>query len=489
MGRVLKRLRSTLVALLGIIAVTFTCYRIIHVNATSAALALLLAILFTGTYAKLMDTILAAILATLCLDYFFIPPIGSITIGDPQNWTALIVFLTVSFLATNLSKRVRKQHAELTSRQQEVEKLYALSRAMLLGRGAEDVRRLMVNKCIELFGFSEVALFESATGRIHRSQTESSISDETLRHVAVSGSVNHNEASEATIIPVNLGNKNLGSLAFRGVALPEATFQSLGNTLALGLAQTQAQEAATRADAIRKSEELKSMMIDALAHDLKTPLTVMQAAAGTLVQSSPISAEQRRDLLEVIQQEAHGLERMLAEAIHLARIDAKRLKLECQPLKLNEIIQSALALLAEHVASHPIKIELAPDLPLAFADKELISQALKQLIDNAAKYSPQGSTITVSGTETHGILSISVRDQGPGLTEIEQGRVFDKFYRGRHDGSAVQGTGMGLAIAKEISEAHGGSITVESQLGQGSRFTMNLHAAVPEPLVLEQQQV
>jgi two-component system sensor histidine kinase KdpD len=487
MGQVLRRLRSTLVALLGIIAVTFACYRIIHVNATGAALALLLAILFTGTYAKLFETILAAIVATLCLDYFFIAPIGSITVADPQGWTALIVFLTVSVLATNLSTRVRNQHDELTSRQREVEKLYALSRAMLLGRGAEDVRRLMVNKCIELFGFSEVALFESATGRIHRSQTESSISDEKLRQVALSGSVNHDEASEATIIPVNLGNKSLGSLAFGGLALPEATLQSLGNTLALGLAQTQAQEAATRAEAIRKSEELKSMMIDALAHDLKTPLTVMQAAAGTLVQSSMISAEQRRDLLEVIQQEALGLERMLAEAIHLARIDAKRLKLECQPLEVSELIQSALALLAEQVASHPIKIELPADLPLVFADKELISQALKQLIDNAAKYSAQGSTITISGTETNGILSISVRDQGPGLTEIEQGRVFDKFYRGRHDGSSVQGTGMGLAIAKEISEAHGGSMSVESQLGQGSRFTMNLHAAVPEPVGLEQQ--
>src|SRR5438105_6199714 len=193
MGQVLRRLRSALVALLGVIAVTFTCYRIIHVNATSAALALLLAVLFTGTYAKLFETLVAAIVATFCLDYFFIAPVGSISVADPQGWTALIVFLTVSVLATNLSTRVRNQHHELMSRQREVEKLYALSRAMLLGRGAEDLRRLVVNKCIELFGFPEVTLFESATGRIHRSQTESSISDEKLRQVALSGSVNHDE--------------------------------------------------------------------------------------------------------------------------------------------------------------------------------------------------------------------------------------------------------------------------------------------------------
>jgi two-component system, OmpR family, sensor histidine kinase KdpD len=487
MAQVLQPLRSMLVALSGIVGVTFTCYRLIHVNVTTAALALLLAILFTGTYAKFFETIAAAILATLCLDYFFIPPIGSITLADPRDWAALIAFLTVSVLATNLSAGLRNQRDELVSRQREMEKLYALSRSMLLSRGAEDVRRLMVNKCIELFGFTEVVLFESATGRIHRSQNESSIPDEKLRQVARHGSINHPETGQqTTIIPVSLGNKTFGSLAFREIVLPETALQGLGNTVALGLAQAQAQEAGARAEAIRKGEELKSMMIDALAHDLKTPLTVMQAAAGTLVQASPLSADQRRDLLEVIQQEAKGLERILAEAIHLARIDAKRLKLECRAVEVRELIEAAVVSLAEG-ASRQIKIELAPNLPFAFADRELILQALKQLIDNAAKYSPQESAITISASEANGRLSISVRDQGPGLTEIEQGRVFDKFYRGRYDRSAVQGTGMGLAIAKEIAEAHAGSIAVESQIGQGSRFTMILYAATRESAELAQE--
>ena len=481
----LKRLCSTPVALLGVIAVTFICFRVLHANVTTAALALMLAILFTGAYARRLDAILAAILAFLCLDYFFTPPIGSITMADPQDWIALTVFLTVSLVATNLSTRLRTQRDELVARQREMEKLYALSRSMLLG-GGEDVRRKIVNKLVELFGFTEVALFEMATGRIHHSQAESSVLDETLRQVAVNRSVIQDTAGEMAALPISLGNQILGSVAFRGTCLPEGTLQALSNTVALGLAQSQAQAAAARADVIRKSEELKSTIIDALAHDLKTPLTVMQAAAGILIQSSLVSAEQREDLLRVIQDEAEGLGRMLGEAMHLARIDAKRLKLECQLCEVTELIEAAIGSLGEAAGVRQLQIELKPDLPPISADRELIQQALKQLIDNATKYSSQVSTVTILGTENNGIVSISVCDQGPGLTETEQCHVFDKFYRGRYERSAVQGTGMGLAIAKEIAEAHGGSITVESQLGHGSRFTIKLRSAVREPAGLKQ---
>ncbi len=342
----LQRLYSTVLALLGTIAVTFISFRVLHANATTAALALMLAILFIGTYARRFDTILAAILAALCLDYFFTPPIGSITMADPQDWIALTVFVTVSLVATNISTRLRNQRDALVARQKEMEKLYALSRSMLLG-GGEDVQRQIVNKLVELFGFNEVVLFEIATGRIHRSQAESSVPDEKLRQVALNRSVIQDTAEGLAMLPISLGNQILGTLALRGTCLPEGALQALGNTVALGLAQSQAREAGARADAIRKSEELKSTIIDALAHDLKTPLTVMQAAAGILSQSSLVSTEQRQDLLKVIYEEAEGLDRMLGEAMHLARIDAKRLKLECKPCDVTELVDAAIASLGE----------------------------------------------------------------------------------------------------------------------------------------------
>jgi two-component system, OmpR family, sensor histidine kinase KdpD len=463
-------------ALGGVLAVSLLCFYVLRTNATVAALLLLLVVLLTGIYASLAEAILISLWATLLLDYFFIPPIKAIAIGDPQGWVALLVFLAVSLIATNLSTRLRRQRDELRYRHQETEKLHALNRAMLFSSG-EDARRLITNKCVELFDFEEAVLFESASGQFHRTQADSAITNDQLARVATYGSIQENDKTRITILPVSLGNKTFGSLGFRGPALPEATLQALGNTVAIGLAQAQALEAGSRAEAVRKSEELKSVMLDALAHDLKTPLTVIEAATDMLVDWSRLSDEQRQDLLRVVHQEGQGLKRKVVEAIHLARIDAKRLQLQIEPLSPRELIDRAVSTLGDRAGSHVITVDCASALPAVQVDRELLVEALKQLVDNAVKYSPAGSPINITASATNGLVSIAVRDHGPGLTELEQSRIFNKFYRGRYDRSAIQGTGMGLAIAKEIIEAHGGSIMVESQVGQGCLFTLIMHAA------------
>lgn len=443
-----------------------------------AAMVLLVGVLLAGTYRKLTDAIAASIAAALCLDYFFVPPLKQIAIGDIEGWFSLLVFLAVSLFAANLSSRMRLQRDEVLRQQKETEKLYALSRAMLLMKG-EDVSRLIVNKCMELFEFTEVALFESATGLVHRSDPKGIWTDDKLRHSALCGAVESQADGTAATVPISLGNKTFGSLGYAGKAIPETTRQVLINTVAVALAQAQAQEASSRADAIRQGEELKSVMIDALAHDLKTPLTVIEAASEMLLPSAAATtSSERLELVQVVREQAQGLRRMVEEAIHLARIDAKKLRLECEPAVLDELIRAAIeAIGRERIGMREIAMSLTPELRLVSVDRELIVQALKQLIDNALKYSPGRAAIRISASEEGEMVSISVRDDGPGLTEVEQARVFDKFYRGRHNEAGVQGSGMGLAIAREIVEAHGGSIAVESQVGQGSRFTFTLHAA------------
>jgi two-component system, OmpR family, sensor histidine kinase KdpD len=485
MAGMLPRVRSTVITVLGTVAVAVVCQRLLHANATVAAIVLMLGVLIAGVSTRPSEAVLASLTATLCLDYFFVPPIGSITIGAPQGWIVLLVFLAASLFASHLAARLREQRDELVTRESEAERLHALNRAMLLSSG-EDVRRLIVNKCMELFGFTEVVLYETATGAFHRSATHTSLSDDRLRKVALYGSVEHDAASRITVVPVILGNKNFGSLGFRDVTLPEPAIQALGNTIAVGLAQAQVQEAGSRAEAVRKSEELKSVMLDALAHELKTPLTAIAAAADMLTDETLMGSAQRQELLGVIRQETEGLNRLVAEAVHLASIDAKRLKLHPEAVPVSELLDAALHALGERAASHDIQVELDEHLPTVFADRELIIQAVKQLLDNALKYSPLRSVVAVRATASDGLVSISVHDQGQGLTELEQSRIFDKFYRGSYDHSAVQGTGMGLAIAKEISEAHGGSVRVESQVGQGSRFTITLQAANQGAEVQEQ---
>ena len=483
---VLRRRCFDLLTAAAVAVLAVACFYLLHANATVAAIMLLFAVLLAGAYARRTQAVAASIAATFCLDYFFIPPIGAISIGSPEGWIILSIFLAVSIVAADLSARLQSQRNELGARQRESEKLHALSRAILLSTGGEDLRRLLVNKCIELFGLTETALFESATGEFYRSQMHGTISVEQLRATALDRTVQRIAGSsddsqrlapdELIIIPVTLGNKTFGSFGFRGPALRDVAMQSLGTTIAIGLAQAQAQEAGFRAEAVRKSEELKSVMIDALAHELKTPLTAIDMAADMLGDGRNISARQRDDLLAVIQEESRRLRRLMDEAIHLARIDGKRFRLERETVGVDELIRTAVQSIGENLSGHTITLE-GPPVPALFVDRELMVQALKQLIDNAVKYSPARSSITIVAGESAGLVALSVRDQGQGLTELEQRRVFDKFYRARRDRSAIQGTGMGLSIAKEIAEAHGGSISVESQFGQGARFTITLPAA------------
>jgi two-component system sensor histidine kinase KdpD len=478
-----QRALSLIASVSGTVATASIAFYAFHASESVAALLLMLWALVVGALGARAEAVMVSFTAAICLDYWFIPPIFEISVGSASGWVGLFVFLAASLSASNLAAALRRQRDELGERQAETERLHALSRALLLSDRSDDMRRMLVNKCMELFGFEEAVLFESASGEFWRSSSSGQIALDDLRRVATYGSPTSNR-DNTHIVPVALGNKTFGSLGYRvgvgGKELTQSATHSLSNTLATGLAQAQAHEAGTQAEAVRRSEELKSVMIDALAHDLKTPLTAIEIAADTLIHTPSIAGEHRVALLQEIAQAAQGLRQLVHGAIHLARIDAKRLRLETRPVSVSEIIHAAVHSVSEHATSHSVAIEIEPEIPSVLADDELLVQALKQLVDNALKYSPSRSAITIQASHMDGVIAISVRDQGPGLTELEQSRVFEKFYRGRHDGSAIQGTGMGLAIAKEIAEAHGGAVSVESRMGEGTRFTITLKAAIME---------
>ncbi len=469
-----RRARLALLATAANFVISLLYSRFSSGNGICPAVTMQLVIFFAGAYGSETEAIISSVSAVLCLDYYFLPPLHTLRLQDPQDFVALLVFVATSLVASRLSTRLRHQRDQLAASRSQIEKQYALSRAMLLGAEVDDFRRLVVNKLIELFKLDQAVLFEIASGRTYSSDSPSAISDEQMKHVAVYGSIDIRRENSTTIIPIMLGNRIYGSLGFVGGPLSEATLQAVANNVAIGLAQAQAQEANSRAVAIRKGEELKSVLIDALAHDLKTPLTAMEASVSMLSHPESVTDAQRADLVEVISQEVQGLKRLVSEAIHLARIDAERLRLKLVSISVEDLVRDAVASLGDRVASSQITIH-APGQPThAFVDKELMTQVLKQLIDNAIKYSPAGAAIEVTLTDQGQGVAIAVRDHGYGLNEVERGRVFDKFYRGRYDRSAIQGTGMGLAIAKEIVEAHGGSITLESEFGQGSEFVIQL---------------
>jgi two-component system sensor histidine kinase KdpD len=466
---------------LGLIAIiTLFCKRLVHANATTGGFAYLVGILIIATAWGLAEASAASVTAMLCLNYYFLPPVGTFTITDPQNWVALVAFLATSFTASELSLRARRQAQEAIDRRLEMERLYAVSRAILLAEPGASVAKQIAQRVAATFEFPAVALYDRLANETYAAGPEDlpEVADK-LRDAAVQGTQFRDDAKQLTVAAIRLGGEPIGGLAIRGPGLSDTALQALANLVAIGLEKVRAQEAATRAEAARESEELKSTLLDALAHEFKTPLTSIKAAASSLLSRSGRDPVEERELATIIDDETERLARLVTEAIQMARIEAGKLQLHRDAYPVRSLIKFAIDQMKPR-GEGEIRTEIQDNLPPLFADPDLMVIAIRQLIDNALKYSSPGTPVTISArAENDGVL-ISVLDHGPGIPEREQARIFEKFHRSATDRYRITGSGMGLTIAREIVRAHGGDITLRSTPGKGSDFRIIVPGVLQE---------
>jgi two-component system sensor histidine kinase KdpD len=468
-----KSLRFT--ASILIVAAVLAADWELRVNATTAALSLLLAILGISAQFGLAEAIVSSVAAMVGFDVLFVPPIGKLTIQDPQNWVALSAFLVTAITASQLSAHARGRAAEAEARQVEIERLYALVQSMMLTGSARKTIREFVNRAVQVFGCTAAAFYYRGTDEFVRSGPESLIVTD---HELLAESEVDNSSVDlirgVALAPVRLGGRSLGSMALIGSPPSGQMVRAIANLIAITIEKARALEDASHAEAARQSEVLKSALLDSLAHDIKTPLTSIKAAVTSLLGGAP-GAD--RELLTIINEEADRLNRLAAEVVEMARIEAGKLHLEKHPVAVAELIAGALADLAVPLKGRPLTLHVPAGLPAAEADRDFAGQVVKQFVENALKYSPEGSPLDISAELKGGKIVIGVADRGPGIEENERPRIFDKFYRGRRHRFDTNGTGMGLAIAKGIVEAHGERIWVESEPGQGAVFYFSLAAS------------
>jgi two-component system, OmpR family, sensor histidine kinase KdpD len=479
-GFLLKAERLTLRLLLAlslVAAITFVCFRLIQVNATTAGFFYLVAILVIATVGGLLEASVSSVVAMLCFNYFFLPPVGTLTVTDPQNWVALFAFLATALTASQLSARLKRQTREALDRQQELERLYALSRAIQLTDAAQPIAKQIAHQISHAFECPAVALYDRKTNEVYVAGPEAFPNiDAKLYESAIRSSMIRGNVHETLIAPVRLGGEPIGSLAIKHAFLSEAALQSLLNLVAVGLEKARAQDEVNRAQVARQSEELKSTLLDAIAHEFKTPLTSIKAVTTDLLSNSdePLSPQQR-GLVAIADEGADRLSRLVTEAVQLARIEGGKFQLNRAVHFPSSLLSAALRQTKSLTDGRDLKLQVADDLPLVFVDADLVVMVIGHLIDNAVKYSMPGGPILIGAGTREGGVIIRVTDQGPGLTEDEQSRIFEKFYRGTQ-GQHLKGTGMGLAIAREIVRAHGEDIWVRSSPGKGSEFCFSLPA-------------
>jgi K+-sensing histidine kinase KdpD len=340
-------------ALVSIALITWIYTSWLHVtNTTTVALTFLLVVLVTAATSRLRDAVIVSIAAMLSFNFFFLPPVGTLTIAEPQNWVALFVFLAVSLVASNLSAAARDR---------------------------------------EVLALERLQLLEERKG----------------------------------------------------------------------------------AELARKSEQMKSALLASLAHDLRTPLTAIRVAATNL-QASWLSEAERRDQSDVVLTEVAHLTRLFQNILDMARIDAGAVESTRQWVHPLEVIEAARDQVRTSLREHSLQILSGGEDVLVSLDPRLTAAALSQLLENAAQYSPQGSSIDVTAVCTEKELLIHVRDRGPGISKDELPRLFDRFYRGTSGGRRSTGTGMGLSIARGLLAAQGGHVIAGNAAGGGAVFTLSV---------------
>jgi two-component system sensor histidine kinase KdpD len=270
-----------------------------------------------------------------------------------------------------------------------------------------------------------------------------------------------------------LGREPVGSLAIRGAPTSDTALHAIGNLAAIVMERARAEAAASRMEAARQNEAMKSMLLDALAHEFKTPLTSIKAAASSILDEGPPA---QKELVDVIEEETDRLDFLVSETIRMARIEAGDLRLDTRPQPVGELISAALQKLHILLEDREVSVESEPDLPEVTADAELIGLTIRQLLTNALKYANPESPIVIKAIAMDDVVRISVRDFGPGIAPKNLQRIFERYYRVEDTASRIPGTGMGLTIARDIVKAHGGEIGVQSVLGEGSEFFFTLPA-------------
>jgi two-component system sensor histidine kinase KdpD len=450
---------------------------LLTVNNTTVALTLLLVILGISAQWGLAEATAASVVAVLGFNFYFLPPVGTLTIQDPQNWVALLAFLVTAVTASQLSARARRRAEADEARRSEMERLYALVQAMSLTGSVRKTNREFVQSVVKVFGCEAAALYYQPFGEVFRSGPESAaLSDRDLAVAAEVESVSADAVRAIATAPVRLGGRTLGSLGLLGNIPSAEMVRATADMVAITIEKARAIEDASRAEAERQGEVHKAALLDSLAHDIKTPLTSIKAAVTTLLGGEQ-AAGMPRELLDIINQGADRLNQLAAEVIAMARIEAGKLHLEKRPVPLDELISAALAELADARRGREVTVEVPAGIPPAEADFELAREVVKQFVENALKYSPDDVPIHVTAAVNNGKIIIGVADRGPGIEENERPLIFDKFFRGRRHRFSTKGTGMGLAIAKGIAEAHGERIWVESEPGHGAAFYVSLPMA------------
>ena len=506
--------RSLLVSLGAVTALTGIMFAFrAQLGVLNVLLLYLLLTFFLALSAGLWSAVLSAILGFLAFDFFFIPPFHTLDVAAPDHVLALFVYLGVAVVTARLVSGMRARTEQALRESRRMTLLAELNAALIGDVTLNAILARIAERIVSVYGaqgcrvlvrgedeeLRTAAFFPESIGpnvdRTGRSLAEWAVANRTAVGRSSRGGriVGRNPVPATSVsdadtlyLPIMTRDRIAGVLEVTGRpgagffrAEDQQTLTTFVDQAALALERARLSDEAAQAAALTQSDELKSALLAAVSHDLRTPLASIKASATSLLDSSvDWDGKTRQDFLEAIDEETDRLTLMVNNLLDLSRIEGGALRPQKDWYDIDELIVDVRARLAPRTRNHPLTIAVKPDLPLLRFDYVQIAQVLVNLIENAVKYTPDGTPIVVAAQQVPGAIEISVHDDGPGIPREHQLRLFDKFYR-TYAATAAPGAGIGLAISKGLVEAHGGTIWVESEPGSGTTFRFTLPLPPP----------
>jgi two-component system, OmpR family, sensor histidine kinase KdpD len=486
-------------ALLAIAAVTLVMHLWLHVsNAATVSITYLLIVLLIAATSRLRVAVVTSIVAMLCLNFFFLPPVGTFTIADPQNWVALFAFLVVSLVASNLSAVAQARTAEALGRRDELARLFDLSRDVLLIPDGSEALPALARTIARRFDLDFVAIavprgdewkvFDAGARTIGLDDREIEAAFADAQRSIEFDAYARTYAGHRTatvngrmirLVPLRLGTRPIGVLAASGRPVEAGTLDTLAGVVAIAIERAHLLDERKAGELARQSEQLKTALLASLGHDLRTPLTAIRVAASN-IKVADLPPADRLEQSDLILSEVERLTRLFENVLEMARIDAGAIATDSRWTYPSEIVAAARAQVEHTLKAHHLEVAIDPDVPVRL-DPRLTASALAHLLENAGQYAPPASAINVAAHVTGERLTMAVRDHGPGIDRADLPHVFDRFYRGKTANLRASGTGMGLWIARGLLAAGHGRVWAENCRDGGARFTMAVPIEVKEP--------
>jgi len=439
---------------------TFTCYGL-GLNFTVTGFLYLIIVVFQSLLGDFVASAVVSIIADLCLNFFFVPPIFSFRVSDSSDIWALIAFLITGLVITRLVTQLRQEVETSELQGHEVKLLYELTQRLLALSPDDVLMPKTVALIRDVFHVQVVCLYDGVNTALYSDGESRSGVAERTRAAYISRQDADDYASGVVIRCLRASGQTIGAIGFDGLHDAQLT---AGPLTALALAMLERARIfrdVSHADAAAQAEVVRGAILDALAHEFKTPLATIVTAAGGLRETSGLRPEQL-ELAETAEKEASRLGRLTSRLLRIARLDREEVTPQLELMDMVELAAHLVDEYTERWTDRNLSLTRGVSSAGVFADAELLRLALLQLLDNACKYSRSGSAIKIGIALQREFVAVRVWNSGSSIAPKERARIFERFYRGTEAHDVAPGSGLGLYVARKIAQAHGGNLELEA---------------------------